>query len=57
MWDFKSNKILSVQQELLSPILRETVDISNLVPYAVVRGKEILEFPKLGLWSDVQKLI
>jgi len=48
---------LVTRQELLSPILRETVDISNLVPYAVVRGREILEFPKLGLWSDIQKLV
>lgn len=39
--------------ELLSPILRETVDIFELSPFGVSRGKETLSFPKLKLWHNI----
>jgi len=47
---------LITPSELLSPILRETVDIFELTPYGISRGKETLSFPKLRLWHNITEL-
>jgi len=47
---------LTPQEELLSPILREHVDIMQLEVYAIDKKTETLKFPKLALWHSLTHL-
>ncbi|MHA1238002.1 MAG: metallophosphoesterase [Candidatus Odinarchaeia archaeon] len=44
---------LTSQNEVLSPILRELVNIRDLTPYAMLRGKCTLTFPPLSKWGNI----
>ncbi|MHA1675842.1 MAG: metallophosphoesterase [Candidatus Njordarchaeales archaeon] len=41
------------ESEFLSSIIRKYVNVDLLKPYGILRGKEILEFPPLRLWSGI----
>ena len=43
------------QNDFLSPFLRRFSKFEEFIPYGILRGKEILKFPKLGLWKDLME--
>ncbi len=47
---------LTSQEELLSPILKEHVDIMQLEVYAIDKKTGTLKFPKLALWHSLTHL-